>query len=241
MLNSKDLDRAIDCLINKEKIDEPDALLEAAEILTCFETIEQQAQRRAELKEQFLASGRELGSSRQRLKKGPHKRWRLLMIRKIATVAAVLILSSGSVVYAAADSMPNSPLYPVKRAGEAIALSVTSGKTQSHLKKVFARKRLHEARHILKKSEKAADHSQAVSLLNEAHKSGDPGLKNKVDELLERVGNKTIKKKAFDRLDSDRGLKRSNRGGPAIRPDKPGSSGDTRPKTSPGKGPKNSP
>ena len=241
MLNPKDLDRALDRLIGKEKIEEPSDLLEAAEAITRLDSLEPRAQRRAELKGQFLARGRELASSGQRLKKAPLKRLRLLTVRKIAAVASVLILSSGSVVYAAAGSMPNSPLYPVKRAGEAIALSVTSGKTQKHLEEVFAAKRLKEARHLLKSSEPAAARSQAINLLNEARKSGDPGLKNKVDDLLEEVGNKALKKKTTSRSNSNRGQKRSDQGGPSVSHDNQGPPARDLLKAGPGKGPKNRP
>ncbi len=222
MLDPRDLDRAIDSLADKAEIDEPDALLETAEILTRFREIEPSSERRAQLRERFLARGQELGAARRQARQGPFSRWRLLTARRIAAATAMLVLSSGSAVYAASDSMPNSPLYPLKRTSETIALSVTTGKTKNHLQQVFARKRLQEANHLLETPGNSEGHSPAIPLLVEARKSGDLGLKNQVDELLKGLANNKSKgKKAVGRPDSAPGSKQPDPGDPAIRSGQP--------------------
>lgn len=196
MLDVDDLDRAIDRLADEGDIDREDPLLEIATLVNSVKSVEPRPERRIHLKEQFLTRGEELGLTIRKTANARPVRRRLLSVRRIAAVAMALIFSSGGVVYAAADSMPESPLYPVKRAGEAVALAVTPKDSQDRLRAVFAKKRLREARHLLKKSGKATDHSQAIPLLNEAREAGDRGLKNQVKTLLEQVGKDGKKKSA---------------------------------------------
>ncbi len=158
---------------NHEELDSE--LAETAAILKRLQTIEPDAEERSKLKTAYLAKGAHREPKR-----------RFIGIRRVAALAAAIVLSSGGAVYAANDAMPDSALYPIKRTAESAALSVTSGETRAHLETVFARKRLREAGYLLEKNTVAAKKSRAIELLEEARRDGDRGLKNKVDELLER-------------------------------------------------------
>lgn len=186
MFDAKKLDRIIDRLINDEDIEESSELVETAAVLTRLGEARPDERRRAELKELFLAHGREIAKSRA-VKPARGARRRLSFARRVAAIATALTLSTGSVVYAASGSMPDSPLYPVKRVAEAAALSVAPGNIRERLETAFAQTRVREARYLLEQTGEAANHSEAIKLLKEARAAGDRGLKNQVDELLEKV------------------------------------------------------
>lgn len=68
----------------------------------------------------------------------------LAFARALAVVMAIAVIGFGTVA-ASADSLPHSPLYPVKRTTERVQLFLTSspgGKAQLHL--LFAERRLNE-------------------------------------------------------------------------------------------------
>lgn len=187
MSDLKDLDRAIDRLVNNGKIDQPSELTQTAAVLRRLSSVRPDERRRAELKRRYLAYGRELAESQSTKQAMPvPRRW--TFTRRVAVVVMALLIPSGGVVYAATGSMPDSPLYPIKRATESIALSVTPGSTRAQLETVFAKNRVLEAQYLLKQTDK--NRSQALKLLIEARAAGERGLKNQVDELLERVGAK---------------------------------------------------
>ncbi len=166
-----------DSFLTKLEADDDNKLATQTDILARLREVEPKDRPRKELKKAYLA------------KVALHERQpRFLAARHVATLAAAVLLSSGGAVYAANDAMPDTILYPVKRATETAALSVTSGRTRAHLENVFARKRLREAGYLLGTKTKAAKKSDAIELLEEAREEGDRGLNNKVDELLERVG-----------------------------------------------------
>lgn len=212
MLDIDGLDRAIDRLADEGELDREDPLLELAALLGDVKSIEPRPERRMDLKKQFLARGEELSLTRRKTAGARPARRRLLSVRRVAAVAMALIFSSGGVVYAAADSMPDSPLYPVKRAGEAIALSVAPAESQDRLRAVFAKKRLREARHLLEKTGKASDHSLAIPLLMEARKAGGRGLKDQVNILLEQVGKDGKGKSTDTPMNGGRSKKRARPG-----------------------------
>ena len=73
----------------------------------------------------------------------------LAFIRVLAAVIAVAVIGFGTVA-ASADSLPHSPLYPVKRATERVQLFLTfnaSGRAHLHLS--FAERRLDETRRLM--------------------------------------------------------------------------------------------
>ncbi len=179
MVDPEDPNNGIDGSLTEIETDDhvDGELATTAAVLARLKEIEPNDRIRKELKEAYLA------------KVAVHERRpRFLAARRVAALAAAILLSSGGAVYAANDAMPDDALYPVKRVAETAALSVTSGKTRAHLENVFARKRLREAGYLLGTKTRAAKKSDAIELLEEAREEGDRGLKNKVDELLERVG-----------------------------------------------------
>lgn len=187
MSDLKDFHQAIDRLADNDKINERDELLETATVLARLSAVKPDESRRDELKERFLAYGRELVESRATRQVAPiPRRWSFT--RRIAVVVMALLIPSGGVVYAASGSMPDSPLYPIKRATESVSLSVASGISRTRLETALAQKRVREARYLLEQTGNAANRSQAIKLLIEARADGDRGLKNRVDELLKQVG-----------------------------------------------------
>lgn len=73
----------------------------------------------------------------------------LAFARVLATVVAVAVIGLGTVA-ASADSLPHSPLYPVKRTSERVQLFLTfslSGKAHLHL--FFAERRLNETLELM--------------------------------------------------------------------------------------------
>ena len=73
----------------------------------------------------------------------------LAFTRVLAVIVAVAVIGLGTVA-ASADSLPHSPLYPVKRTTERVQLFLTfspSGKAQLHL--FFAERRLNETMELM--------------------------------------------------------------------------------------------
>ncbi|MBM4465701.1 MAG: hypothetical protein FJ014_09155 [Chloroflexi bacterium] len=73
----------------------------------------------------------------------------LALARVLAVVIAIALIGFGTVV-ASADSLPHSPLYPVKRTTERVQLLLTfspGGKAQLHLS--FAERRLNETMRLM--------------------------------------------------------------------------------------------
>lgn len=95
--------------------------------------------------------------------------------RRVAMTAALLVLmviGSFSVTQVAADSLPSSPLYPVKRLGERVQLAMTSSpeaKTKLHLR--FSQERLRETERLARESGQSS-----AEVLNEMLEHNDQFL-----------------------------------------------------------------
>lgn len=87
-----------------------------------------------------------------------------------ATAAAILLvvlgLSSG-LVYSANDSLPDSPLYPIKRTAESVQiLFAPDSETRARTYMTFAERRLDEAKALANKPESSALAEQAIAEYN---------------------------------------------------------------------------
>ena len=69
--------------------------------------------------------------------------------RGLAVIVAMMVIGLGTVA-ASADSLPHSPLYPVKRTGERVQLFLTfSPSRKAHLHLFFAERRLNETMELM--------------------------------------------------------------------------------------------
>ena len=94
------------------------------------------------------------------------QRLSLAFARVLAAVVAVAVISLGTVA-ASADSLPHSPLYPVKRTSERVQLFLTfspSGKAHLHL--FFAERRLNETMELMSCCQ-SVDDAILMSMLEE--------------------------------------------------------------------------
>ena len=90
----------------------------------------------------------------------------LAFARVLAVMVAMMVISLGTVA-ASADSLPNSPLYPVKRTSERVQLFLTfspSGKAHLHL--YFAERRLNETIELMNCCQ-SVDDAVLVSMLEQ--------------------------------------------------------------------------
>jgi len=97
------------------------------------------------------------------------KRWAIIpAFAKVAAAALVCFMLTGGVVAASANSLPNSPLYVLKRGVEKIQLAFTSNeeaKVELHLK--LARKRLDEAEALKEKDQDGEASEICMTSMNE--------------------------------------------------------------------------
>ncbi len=94
------------------------------------------------------------------------RRLSLAFTRALAVVIAVAVIGFGTVA-ASADSLPHSPLYPVKRTTERVQLLLTlssGGKAQLHL--FFAERRLNETMRLMSCCQ-SLDEATLMSMLEE--------------------------------------------------------------------------
>jgi uncharacterized protein DUF5667 len=121
------------------------------------------------------------------------RRWRPLRLAG-ALAAALAVLLLGTAV-AAAQSLPNSPLYPVKRFDEGVRASLTLGTTaRFDYQLELAQTRLVEAQAMLEQdrldlaeaalSSYEADLSQAADL---AASAGSPGVRGMLEDRLQEA------------------------------------------------------
>ena len=92
----------------------------------------------------------------------------LAFAQALAAVIAIAVIGFGTVA-ASADSLPHSPLYPVKRTTERVQLFITfspSGKAQLHLS--FAERRLNETMQLVNCCH-SIDDTTLVSMLEETN------------------------------------------------------------------------
>jgi hypothetical protein len=95
-------------------------LLETALVAREASAIQPRAEFKARARYQFRSALQEIASRGRRSFLGWFPRWATVM-----TIVLVLLLAGGGTVAAAGNSMPDSPLYPVKLATEQVRLTLT--------------------------------------------------------------------------------------------------------------------
>jgi hypothetical protein len=103
-----------------EQAEELKPLLETALVAKKASAIQPRADFKARARYQFRSALQEIASPKTRPFWGWFPRW-----ATVVTVILVLLLAGGGTVAAAGNSMPDSPLYPVKLATEQVQLTLT--------------------------------------------------------------------------------------------------------------------
>lgn len=207
MFDSDKLDHELDRLIDGEPVEEGDSLVEEAKGISALNAIKPEKHRRDELKNMFLSKAVELSETKVAEKSTSIvetvKKWRVLSTQKVAAVALAILMSSGTTVYAASGSMPDSSLYSVKRTTEKVVLLIVPGSIGSKIEMKLTRERKKEISYMLTKGKSAKTRNVIEKLMNDlrdARKRSDtPGekieLQNQINQLEKEVG-ATFKKHA---------------------------------------------
>lgn len=147
-INLEKLNNQLDLIAAGQQVTTEDELLKTALFIAELKAVVPTAKYRQETKAKLLQRASELKAARE---KQVASRW-FKPRRWLAVVAFALLLSSGSVVYAANGAMPDSWLYPVKQAVEKIALSVPLSRSlKAKIKLAVAKRRLAEVKYLQKK------------------------------------------------------------------------------------------
>lgn len=172
MLDANELDKKLDLLIEGESLDDGDSALSTAKAIAELPLLDIEGNRRDTIKNKFLAQA----AKKQTPRIKPARSWRILSGRRIAAAALAVFMSSGATVYAASGSMPDSTLYPIKRAAEDTALFVAPDGLKSTMKTKLARERKKEIRYMLAKEKPTETRSDIQKPVRDALDTGrNPG------------------------------------------------------------------
>ena len=205
MFDSDRLDYELDRLIEGEPVGEGDSLIREAKAISSLSAIKLDEQRRNQLKNVFLSRAVELSEAKDAQNSisfiDTAKKWRTLSAHKVATVALAILMSSGTTVYAASGSMPDSSLYSVKRITEEAVLFIAPSGIRSKIEMKLTQERKEEIRYMLTKK-KSAKTKKVIEELREdvrweRKRSRTTGekieLQNQI-KLLEKEVGSTVKK-----------------------------------------------
>lgn len=207
MFDSDELDHELDRLIDGEPVEERDSLVGAAKAISALNAIKPEKHRRDELKNMFLSKAVELSETKVAEKStsivDTVKKWRVLSTQKVAAIALAILMSSGTTVYAASGSMPDSSLYSVKRTTEKVVLFIVPSSIRSKIEMKLTRERKKEISYMLTKGKSAKTRKVIEKLMNDVRdarkRSDTPGekieLQNQINQLEKEVG-ATFKKHA---------------------------------------------
>ncbi len=212
MLNSRELDQELDKLISGDTVDESDQLISVASDIASFKKIKIDEKRFLDLKNQFIRAAGTIAESKKsretvQLTARP-KRMYFISIRRVAAAALVLLMSSGTTVYAATGSMPESQLYSVKRATETAIMYLAPAAFESGLEKKFSNERIREIEHILSKRKTAANENIVSELKMDlkAYKKAvldNKSLKEQIKKLDIKIDSKFNKNSKPNELKND--------------------------------------
>lgn len=166
MLNSDELDKKLDLLIEGESLNDEDSALSTAKAIVELPLPDIESSRRDKIKGMFLSEA----AKNQATPIKAVRSWRILSGRRIAAVGLAIFMSSGATVYAASGSMPDSALYPIKRATEDAALFIAPGSFKSSVKKKLAQERKKE--HLYMSSKKGTKKTKTKNTTQEPSRDG---------------------------------------------------------------------
>ena len=111
-----------------------------------------------------------------------------LTVRRAAVAVAACVAVTGGVAYAASDSLPGEPLYPVKRGGEQFLLGVLpEGALERSLLLHMAERRAEEAAALAAEDAESATYHHAIDDLREAVRHATPEGGALPDDEIERI------------------------------------------------------
>ena len=111
-----------------------------------------------------------------------------LTVRRAAVAVAACVAVTGGVAYAASDSLPGEPLYPVKRGGEQFLLGVLpEGALERSLLLHMAERRAEEAAALAAEGAESATYHHAIDDLREAVRHATPEGGALPDDEIERI------------------------------------------------------
>ncbi len=199
MFDSDELDHELDRLIDGEPVEERDSLIGEAKGISALNAIKPEKHRRDELKNMFLSKAVELSETKDAEKStsivDTVKKWRVLSTQKVAAIVLAILMSSGTTVYAASGSMPDSSLYSVKRTTEKAVLFMAPSSIRSKIEMKLARERKEEISYMLTKGKSAKTRKVIEKLMNDVRdarkRSGTSGekieLQNQINQLEKEV------------------------------------------------------
>lgn len=151
MVDLNKLDEQLDLVAKGQAVADQNELVKTALIVSQLNTVKPDATFRQQAKAKMLAYAQRVKDNTS-IAPEPVLQKRYNLRRWLAATSLAILLSSGSVVYAANGAMPDSWLYPVKQATEKIILSLPLNHgLQVKIKLGLAKRRLAEARYLEKK------------------------------------------------------------------------------------------
>ncbi len=205
MFDSNELDHELDRLIDGKPVEEGGSLIGAAKAISALNAIKLDKRRKDELMNAFLSRAVELSETRDAEKStfifDIAKKWRTLTAQKVAAVALAVLMPSGTTVYAASGSMPDSSLYSVKRTAEKAVFFIAPSGIRPGIEMKLARERKEEISYMLTKKKSAKTRQVIEILLNDLRYTGrhsrTPEVKSRLQnqiKLLEKEVGVTFKK-----------------------------------------------
>ncbi len=167
---------------------ELEPLLRTASAARVASTIQPRAEFRAKARYEFQSAMRDMVVGRKSQRRHPfslHWQWRSGWAVAIIAII-IVVLAGGGTIAAAANSMPDSTLYPVKLATEELQLTLTtSGLDKTELNAKFANRRADEIAYLASKGE-----VDDVNVTAER-------LSNNLESMTELAGNEAGNKAAI--------------------------------------------